>query len=310
MQVFEVLNSIETKLIPGNNSQIKEIISSNKDKVYLITNDDKKLILILKGERSTLVYHFIAQKLAKEIRKLKRGFFGIEEIKTEEQAAKIMEMVVDDTGSIKEFVNPDIHSKEDPIMDPNNTNVVLLNTDPAWRKRIQPSNIQVFKKKQNTDIIFDNIDKNPLDPNYKTDLVIINTSIYTPTKNLTNFLKDRKEEKVYEKIGELTEGKFFSPEYNCRFIVKGEYINSIELIRKKDQLNPSSDKINAPILFIRRIVTERSIETLKNSFDLPKTETIDELINRVREEKAEVEKEKAEKEPLLSSLDSIKDKKS
>ena len=310
MQVFEVLNSIETKLIPGNNSQIKEIISPNKDKVYLITDDDKKLIFILKGERSTLVYHFIAQKLAKEIRKLKRGFFGIEEIKTEEQAAKIMEMVVDDTGSIKEFVNPDIHSKEDPIMDPNNTNVVLLNTDPAWRKRIQPSNIQVFKKKQNTDIIFDNIDKNPLDPNYKTDLVIINTSIYTPTKNLTNFLKDRKEEKVYEKIGELTEGKFFSPEYNCRFIVKGEYINSIELIRKKDQLNSSSDKINAPILFIRRIVTERSIETLKNSFDLPKTETIDELINRVREEKAEVEKEKAEKEPLLSSLDSIKDKKS
>ena len=300
MQVFEVLSSIETKLIPGNNSQIKELI--NPEKAYLITDDNSKIIFILKG-KSTLVYHLIAQKLAKEIRKLKRGFFGIEEIKSEEQAARIMGMVGDDTGSIKEFVNPDIHSKEDPIMDPNNTNVVFLNTDPAWRKRIQPSNVQVFKKKQNTDLIFDNINKNPLDPNYKTDLVIINTSIYTPTKNLTNFLKDRKEENVYEKIGELTEGKFFSPEYNCRFIVKGENINSIELIRKKDKLNQSSDKINAPILFIRRIVTERSIETLKNSFDLPKTETIDELIARVREEKAK-------SEHLLSSLEEMKDKKS
>ena len=300
MLVFEVLISIETKLISGNNSQIKDLI--NPEKAYLITDDDRKIIFILKGN-STLVYHLIAQKLAKEIRKLKRGFFGIEEIKSEEQAAKIMEMVADDTGSIKEFVNPDVHSKEDPLMDTNNTNVVLLNIDPAWRKKILPSNIQVFKRKQNTDMIFDNITKNPLDPNYKTDLVIINTSIYTPTKNLTNFLKDRKEEDVYEKIGELTEGKFFSPEYNCRFIVKGEYINSIELIRKKDQLNSSSDKINAPILFIRRIVTERSIETLKNSFDLPKTETIDELITRVREEKAK-------SEHLVSSLEEMKDKKS
>ncbi|MHA1473734.1 MAG: hypothetical protein ACTSQ5_00965 [Promethearchaeota archaeon] len=232
MQVFEVLRSIETRLIPGNNSQIKEIISSDKDKVYLITDDDSKKIFILKGERSTLVYYFIALKLAKEIRKSKRGFFRIEEIKSEEQAVKIMEMIVNDIGSIKEFVNPDVHSKEDPIMDPNNTNVVILNTDPAWRERIQPSNLLVFQKKQKTYLIFDQIKKNPLDPNYKTDLVLIDSSIYTPTKKLTNFLIDRKEERVYEKIGELTEGKFFSPEYNCRFIVKGEYINSIELIRK------------------------------------------------------------------------------
>ncbi len=307
MQVFEVLISIETKLILGNNSKIKDMI--NPEKAYLITDDERKIIFILKG-KSTLVYHFIAQKLAKEIRKLKRGFFGIEEIKSEEQAVKIMEMIADDNGSIKEFVNPDIHSEEDPIMNPNNVNVVLLNTDPAWRKRIQPSNVPVFKKKQNTDLIFDQINKNPLDPNYKTDLVVINTSIYTPTMKLTNFLKDRKEERVYEKIGELTEGKFFSPEYKCRFIVKGEYINSVELIRKKDQINQSPDKINAPVLFIRRIVTERSIETLKSSFDLPKAETIDELITRVREEKAIIEKEKAEKEPLLSSLEKIKDKKS
>ncbi|MHA1512277.1 MAG: hypothetical protein ACTSRX_11240, partial [Promethearchaeota archaeon] len=179
-----------------------------------------KKIFILIGERSTLVYYFIALKLAKEIRKSKRGFFRIEEIKSEEQAVKIMEMIVNDIGSIKEFVNPDVHSKEDPIMDPNNTNVVILNTDPAWRERIQPS----------------------LDPNYKTDLVLIDSSIYTPTKKLTNFLIDRKEERVYEKIGELTEGKFFSPEYNCRFIVKGEYINSIELIRKKNSINTNEYK--------------------------------------------------------------------
>ena len=74
------------------------------------------------------------------------------------------------------------------------------------------------------------------------------------------------------------------------------------LIRKKDQLSQSSDKINAPILFIRRIVTDRSIETLKNSFDLPKTETVDELIKRVREEKTK-------SDALLSSLEDMKDKK-
>ena len=272
------------------------------DQAYLITDDDSKKIFILKG-KSSLVYHFIAQKLAKEIRKTMRGFYGIEEIKTEEQASKIMGMVASDTGNIKELVNPDVHSKEDPIMDPNNTDVVLLNTDPAWRKRLQPSNLPVFKKKQKTELIFDQIKKNPLDPNYKTDLVLIDSSIYTPTRKLTNFLKDRKEERIYEKIGELSEGKFFSPEYNCRFIVKGEYINSIELIRKKCQMNTSPEKINAPVLFIRRIITERSIETLKNSFDLPKTESLDELITRVREEKAK-------KEPLLSSLEDMKDKKS
>ena len=303
MQIFEVKNTIETRLIPGNNSQIKNIISPDKDKVYLITDDDSKKVFILKGERSTLVYYFIALKLAKEIRKSQRGFYGIEEIQSDEQAVKIMEMVVNDTGIIKEFVNPDIHSKEDPIMDPNNTNIVFLDTDPAWRKRIQPSNLQVFKKKQKTELIFDQIKQNPLDPSYTTDLVLIDSSIYTPTKKLTNFLQDRKEENVYEKIGELTEGKFFSPQYNCRFIVKGEQINSIELIRKKDQMKISPGTINAPVLFIRRIITERSIEILKNSFDLPKTESFNELITRIREEKAK-------KEPLLSSLEDIKDIKS
>jgi len=142
-----------------------------------------------------------------------------------------------------------------------------------------------------------------LDPNYKTDLVLIDSSIYTPTKKLTNFLQDRKEEKVFEKIGELTEGKFFSPKYMCRFIVKGEYINSIELIRKKDQVEMNTDKINAPVLYIRRIISERSIDILKESFDLPKVESFDELIARIREEKAN-------KEPLLSSLDEMKDEKS
>jgi len=301
MQIFEILRSIETRLITGNNSQIKDIISP--EKVYLITDDTSKKIFILKGERSTLVYHFIAQKLAKEIRKSKRGFYGIEEINTEEQALQIKEKVADDTGIIKEFVNPDIHSKEDPIMDPNNTNVVFLDTDPGWRERIQPSNLQVFKKKQNKEHIFDQIKQNPLDPNYKTDIVLIDSSIYTPTKKLTNFLKDRKEERVYEKIGELTEGKFFSPQYMCRFIVKGENINSIELIRKKDQVEMNTDKINAPVLYIRRIISERSIEILKESFDLPKVESFNELIARIREEKAS-------KEPLLSSLDDMKDKKS
>jgi len=300
MQIFEILRSIETKFIPGNNAQIKDIINPNQ--AYLITDDESKKIYILKG-KSTLVYHFIAQKLAKDIRKSMRGFYGIEEIKTEEQATKIMGMVASDIGNIKEFVNPNAHFEGDPVMDINNTNMVLLNTDPAWRERMQPSNFQVFKKKQNTDLIFDQIKKNPLDPKYNADLVLIDSSIYTPTKKLTNFLKDRKEERVYEKIGELTEGKFFSPEYSCRFIVKGEQINSIELIRKKNQLNTSTDKINAPVLFIRRIITERSIETLKDSFDLPKTETVDELITRVREEKVK-------KEPLLSSLDDMKDKKS
>ena len=300
MQVFEIKKSIETKFIPGNNAQIKDIINPNQ--AYLITDDDSKKIYILKG-KSTLVYHFIAQKLAKDIRKSMRGFYGIEEIKTDEQTTKIMGMVASDIGNIKEYVNPNAHFEGDPAIDPNNTNVVILNTDPAWRERIQPSNLLVFKKKQNTDNIFDQIKKNPLDPNYKTDLVLIDSSIYTPTKKLTNFLKDRKEERVYEKIGELTEGKFFSPEYNCRFIVKGEHINSIELIRKKNSINTNANKINAPVLFIRRIITERSIETLKNSFNLPKTESINELITRVREEKAK-------KEPLLSSLEDMKDKKS
>jgi len=300
MQVFLILDSIETKFIPGNNAQIKDII--NPDQAYLITDDDSKKIYILKG-KSTLVYHFIAQKLAKDIRKSMRGFYGIEEIKTEEQATKIMGMVASDIGNIKEFVNPNAHFEGDPVMDINNTNMVLLDTDPAWRERIQPSNLLVFKKKQNTDIIFDQIKKNPLDPNYKTDLVLIDSSIYTPTKKLTNFLKDRKEERVYEKIGELTDGKFFSPEYNCRFIVKGEHINSIELIRKKNSINTNADKINAPVLFIRRIITDRSIDALKNSFNLPKTESIDELITRIREEKSN-------KESLLSSLEDMKDKKS
>ncbi|QEE17439.1 hypothetical protein DSAG12_03276 [Promethearchaeum syntrophicum] len=301
MQVFEVLRSIETRLIPGNNSQIKNIISP--DKVYLITNDESKKIYILRGGRSTLVYYFIAQKLAKAIRKSKRGFYGIEEIKSEEQTVQMMDMVADDTGIIKEFVNPDFYSKDDPIMDPNNTKVNFLETDPTWRERIQPSNLQVFKKKQNTEHVFDQIKQNPLNPKYKTDLVLIDSSIYTPTKKLTNFLKDRKEERVYEKIGELTEGKFFSPQYMCRFIVKGEHINSIELIRKKDQMEMNTDKINAPVLFIRRIISERSIDILRSSFDLPKVESFDDLLARVREEKAS-------KEPLLSSLDDMKDKKS
>lgn len=299
MQVFEILRSIETKLIQSNNSQIKDII--NPEKCYLITDDDNKKIFILKGEKSTLVYFLIAKKIALEIRKLMRGFYGIEEIKSIEQALAILNETSSQTGNIKECVNPNVHPKDDPLLNPNNTDVFLLNSDPAWRKRIQVTNLPVFKKKQNIERTLEQIKLNKLDPKYKREMVIINSSIYTPTKELKGFLKERKEEHIFEKIGELTEGKFFVPDYSCRFIVKGEKINSIELLRKKNQSNSTSDKINAPILFIRRIVTERPIETLKDSFDLPKIESIDELIQKVRKLKTKDEK-------LVSTLEKMKDK--
>ena len=278
MQGFSVTRSLETNILHG--TTVSDILT--EENVVLITDDVSKSIYIYKGKNSSLVYNFIANKLAQVIRKAMRGFYTIKILKDDESITKIKEKYLSKEGKVQEIINPNVHLQEDGSYNLDFGNKIQLERDPAWRNRLTVEESSIFKDPKLSASI-SMVESLPKLEDYSTEMVLIKTSLYTPKKTLKSFLKDRNLDIKFSKIGDLTEGLFFKPGYSTRFVVKKGSIQAIEFLKPISINNlDSQGKIKAPVLFIPRIIHEHSIEEMKKGFFIPEDMPLEELITQVR----------------------------
>ena len=96
MQVFEVKTGQETQKLKG--STVKDLLSETK--VLLLVDDDHKLIHIYRGKQSTLAEYFIAQKLAREARKVIPGFYSVNDPIDAQTLQEVQGSPVSDMGKL------------------------------------------------------------------------------------------------------------------------------------------------------------------------------------------------------------------
>ena len=144
MQLFQVLRSIETKLIP--NGTLKDLISPSQ--TYLLFRHEVKTIVVIRGSNTSLVTRLIGVKLANEYRKSLLRDYLVYEWDENETIEKVGNISVQPDGNIYELVNPNlnIHLNEDGKRLLNNDNNVLQIEFPDWdwKANITLSKLQVI----------------------------------------------------------------------------------------------------------------------------------------------------------------------
>jgi len=277
-----VLRSLETTQISGK--VVKEILDPGK--TLLFTDDEAKKIHILHGEKSPLIFYFIAHRLAKEIRKFTRGFYHAQEIRLSELTPAFLEIQAEFQGKIPEVVNPSAHGDVEGGNVIRSGEKIYLDQDSAWRDRLTHENIVVFSEGKSNEIL-EEVQGIPLSEEHSRNLVIIGPDIYTPAWKLAHFISERQIVPYFQFIGTLPEGKFYYPDLTPRIVVKKGKIQAIELLSPHDN-TPSRfasrqiGVIPAPVLFIPRIVHERNIHNLKMAFKMPPvglTESLESLLD-------------------------------
>jgi hypothetical protein len=118
-------------------------------------------------------------------------------------------------------------------------------------------------------------------------MVLVGDTMYIPSTELTSFIKTRQEDQRLSKLGPLPEGIFFMPNYSSRLHIKNGKMVALEFLNSSE--HQTEGKINAPLLYINRIMTERKIETLQQAFKMPNEEPIEQVIEKVRAQKASMQ---------------------
>jgi hypothetical protein len=279
MQVFEVYNTIETRLIEGN--KIGDILSP--EKVYIISDDDARVIYINQGEHAPLVLYLIAKKIAKDLRVFLKGFYSIKELDSNEAIESIKSALITTTGKIPQIIreNSPIESKnfENINQTPNGDQISPI--DISWRENLTYKELSIFQNVKLTETMKE-IQQLPKIPNYRSELVLIGHTMYTLSQDLARFLKNYQTEAKMMKLGPLPEGLFFVEGYTSRLIIKNGRLQALEFLKPMNNIEKSG-KINAPLLNIPRIMLERSIDLLQQSFHIPEDPPLDSIIAQAKE---------------------------
>ncbi|MCF2140160.1 MAG: hypothetical protein K9W44_08910 [Candidatus Lokiarchaeota archaeon] len=287
MQLFEALTSVETREIHGDTlgSQI------NPKKAYIITDDSNHVIYTFLGSEAGLVYRFLVDHLAKEIKSHMATLYQIEAM-SQEIWSTLKEKTLDSVGNVPQIFNPDLYSINELTELLQKTSGVQLRIDTAWREHLQSEDLIIFHKVKPSEVL-DLLDHQPQPPDLdKSDreMIVINTSVYSTQSSLISFLPKRKVVKERIKLGNIPEGRFFFANYTPRIFIQRGRVKAIELYntsslspieqRNKAKRNgPTSDgMINISVLPFDRIQIENDFQILLNAFHRPPKETLDEFL--------------------------------
>ena len=290
MQAFDVDKNLETHLLSGKS--ISNVLDEKK--VLLFTDDAARTISIYRGLHSDFILYLIAKRIAQQIRKHMRGFYRILEIDISDESLikSLKKAKISADGKILEVVNTDLYEKGKI---PEGKIELVQKYD--WKENLTLKKITQFADISTQEIvdtikhekIYDDI---PKSDEYKTEMLMVGTSIYTPTQQIEMEFKESILKKIitphYEKLGNLQEGIFFQEGYSTRFTIKGGRIQAIEFMKKQKEKSESSQDVQdftdvqVPVLFINRLLTERPIGALATNFNYPEEQDIDELIQSAK----------------------------
>jgi len=285
LQAFEVLRSVETHRLGGD--AVKDVLHPNRS--VLLVDEDARCIFILRGEHTSLVIKLITLRIAKELQRVLNGTYAIKNLSDQESINTISGVSLVPKGNIPELYNPSLYSNEDLAKIAQDPEKSPIQNDPTWKERLTFEKLKVFDTTHMGQSL-SNLHEIAPPTGFQCEMVLIDSSVYTPAHRMEHFLRLREISNHFHKLGKLPEGLFFEPEYTPRISIKGGKVQSIELFKKQSEPFNSDEKnilgtIHAPLLHIPRIMTDRPLQALQNGFKIPQEPTVEEIIENINASK-------------------------
>ncbi|MHA1339439.1 MAG: hypothetical protein ACTSO2_05570 [Promethearchaeota archaeon] len=256
MELFEITDEQEAISV-SDYKYIKEALSANPDKVYLIVDDDYKQIWIYKREDAPILLQFKAKYVQELMRKQLKGFYRKMDmntlLKNSEEYNRILESKISNSRA------QEIHKKE--------TEQELTETQKKIKETIEESRakeICVHKEVSPRVARSEALKLVDLD-NYKRHMCIIGGDVYFEKTNINKFFTSNEQEKILKKLGPLPNGFFFLEGVSSRLLIKRGSVYCLDIMIEKDH-SFGIEKLEVPIYYREDLRKQHDISELFKYF--------------------------------------------
>jgi len=260
MQLFRITADQEALSVRAQNL-VRDNIQNNG--VYLIIDDNKKIVWIYKGHKSNLMLQFFGGILQEQMHKKLSAVYRKLDLNTFPKSSETVTEVMD--APIKVGLAPEIRkkAKSEEISPLSNKR------QPQYMTIAQSRMIEtcVHKGLHAKDIIPEVVQfDNP--PGYIRHMSMITGNMYNEDKEVKKFITEPQEEIVLKKIGILPNGFYFLENMSSRVFIKDGKVACLDFMVEKDT-DLGGNRIVVPVLHREKLNREGDLNILMNAFKTP-----------------------------------------
>ncbi len=260
MQVFKVLETQETEEL--KKATVGDCLTETD--VLILADHKDRLLYCYMPQKSAVVAQFIGRSLCKEYRRELKGFYRVKDFGdlSPEQQQQLKERKCKD-GRLQEIKR--IVESFPGLQQVKGESGMTYEPRP-WTQVIPSVPDSVFSNQKVADIL-EKVKNKSAPPGYRRQSVIIKNIFYNYKKEMQMTVKGPQETFVFEQVGHLPEGYFFSRDCTPRVNVVGEQIESIELFVREG--TPKKEgRILAPIFFEDKFLKENDFSEIVEKIKL------------------------------------------
>lgn len=253
MQLLQITPNIEAITVKAYNL-IRENI--RQDGVYIIVDDNKKIIWIFKGQKASLLLQIYGAILQKEILMSMKSTYRLNDLNKFHKDSEIFTEVMDAT--IKSGLAPEIRKKKD--MDDTPEIRRAFKTYAASRMQETCVHKDIVAKDVIPQILnFENPE------GYKRHMALITGGMYNEDKVVEKFITESKISTNLNKIGTLPNGFYFLENMSSRLFIKDGKVACLDYMIET-QKDLGENRILVPVLHQEKIHREGDVKILLNAF--------------------------------------------
>jgi len=269
MQIFKVLQSIETAEIPEGT--LRDHLTPNA--VLLIVDHNTRKIYFYKGQKARLSLQVLGALVAQDLRRQLKLFYSVTEVfgwePLPEFLVKLLE-VVPQKGKAEEIRKPVV--TEPPESDSKKKKDILTTSPPqplwgGWKPPggpIAPVHWNVMTK----DVLKKMQDISPPE-GYLRNILQVGGELFSEDSFLEKFVQERKQVLELERIGALPDGFTLIEGLPFRlFGVRGQ-VEAVEYLVPANRVPNVEVRVEVPVLYKDRFLHQRDPALLHKAFHLP-----------------------------------------
>ncbi|MCP4762260.1 MAG: hypothetical protein GY870_10805 [archaeon] len=250
-----------------NKKTIGETISENK--VYLIVNDDQKMIWLYKGLDASIKLQFIGCLVQKQLKLQLRGFYGTKDFNLPKDSELYQKIMSSKSGSgrAKEILRTDVDVKKEEQ--------ISKTQDTVDKSRVKETSVHrdVISK-----IVIPDILELENPQGFHRNMTFIGGSAYSEEIVIDKFITEDKKKKNLRFLGKLPNGFFFIEDISSRIIIKKGTVQALDFMVNNDQFL-GTKKIMVPVLLKDKFSREGDINVLIKNFSNPEETTVEKKEN-------------------------------
>ncbi|MHA1109753.1 MAG: hypothetical protein ACTSRE_01530 [Promethearchaeota archaeon] len=257
MQLFRITPDQEAISVRAQNL-VKDNLK--QDGVYLIVDDDKKIVWSYKGDKANILLQFYGGLLKEKMLKRMTATYRALDLNTFQNNSETVTGVMD--APVKVGQAPEIRtkSKSEEVSAISTKRYMTI----AQSRMLETCVHQGLHAK---DIIQEVAEfENP--PGFQRHMSMITGSMYNEDKAVKKFITESKEETTLNKIGILPNGFYFLENMSSRLFIKDGKVACLDFMIEKNT-DLGENRILVPVLHQEKIHREGDLNILLSSFKAP-----------------------------------------